>query len=788
MTLALVTNATDGSIESADDLTPRKRWELEIEAAEKEVEKFHKRGGVATDRFLDERADLSSDMKWFNVYYANTNILESALYADIPEPSVARRYDDFRDQVARVAALILERSLRQDLDDPADEFDSVMRQCVQDRLIPGLGVAWLRLETEVESKIPDTEGGSLTNDAAATQPAASGESFAVPGQQMGPGYDNPQPEGQTIPLKKIKDQRVAVDYVHWRDFRWSPCRVWSERRWVARRVYMTREQLTKRFGKAKATLCALDHSTVKSESEVGNVTPLVSKDVFKKAVVWEIWDRMEREVHWYAPGYAKELLDTRDDFLHLQSFEPVPEPMFANISTSSTVPRPDYYMIQDQYTELNSVNARIALLIQACKVVGVYDQSAGALEKLFTGNENTMVPVPNWSQFSEKGGVKGSVDWIPLEMVVVALQKLYEARESIKGQIYELTGIADIVRGDSKASETLGAQKIKAQFASIRIKKLQNEVARFASDILRIKAEISVNHYTPETLIRRSGIVYTDNDLFVPDAIALLKSEEGFQWRVEVQADSMAQADYEAEKEDRTKFMSMVTGYMAQAMPIAGQVPELKPVIFGLLKWGIASFKGAQDIEGMIDRQLALLEGKPPPPPKPDPAEQANQAKLQAIQMKGQVDGQKAQADIQGKHADVQIAQQKGEAELTKMQQEMALRREEHQMEMQMAQEKLAMQAQEHRQTLQFQNEKAQQEAAAGQLDLQTTAAMNQADLRMHQQTAAMKVHDSMVQSDINKRKGEQALDQSADAHEQSMKQDADAAALAAKFDKGATK
>ena len=118
------------------------------------------------------------------------------------------------------------------------------------------------------------------------------------------------------------------------------------------------------------------------------------------------------------------------------------------------------------------MRASASSLKACCKVVGVYDQAAKGVGAILTGNENTMVPVADWGQFSEKGGMKGAVDWIPLEMIVLALDKLNVARDTIKGQIYELTGIADIVRGDSKASETLGAQKIKAQFASIRIKKL----------------------------------------------------------------------------------------------------------------------------------------------------------------------------------------------------------------------------------------------------------------------------------------------------------------------------
>ena len=746
MSLALVTS-TEGTIEDRKQLTPRELWAVEIETAEKSLERFQKRATVANDRFVDERDSINADFRWFNIYYANTNILESALYSDLPKPQVTRRYDDYRDQTARVGALILQRCLEQDINDPEDNFDTVMKQSVQDRLIPGMAAAWLRLETETDP-IPTQAGDVLTNNSQSTQPHATS-----PTGEHDDGFEVPPKEDglQGQPLMKIKDQRVVVDYVHWRDFLWSPCRTWGERRWVARRVYMTRDQLKKRFGDAKAKLCSMDQATVRSEQALN--TEQVTKEVFQKAIVWEIWDRVKRKVHWYAPGFPNELLDTRDDFLKLQSFEPCPQPMLANITTTSTVPRPDYYMIQDQYTELNNVNARISLLIQACKVVGVYDQNGAAVGAMLSGNENTMIPVPNWGQFSEKGGMKGSVDWLPLEMIVAALGRLYEAREAIKGQIYELTGIADIVRGDSKASETLGAQKIKAQFASIRIKKLQSEVASFASEILRIKAEIEAKHFEPATLIRHSGIVYTDNDDFVVDAVALIKSEEGFNWRVQVEADSMRQADYEEEKEDRVKFMSMVTGYMSQALPIAGQIPELKPVILGMLKWGITSFKGAADIEGMIDKQLTALEGKPPPPPQPDPAQQKAQAQIGLLQAKGQQDAQAGQQKMA-------IEQQKGQTDIAKAQADIQMQRE----QMQLDREK-------HQQEMAFEREKMALERERAGIDLQTTIQKGQIDMNTHQQVAAQKVQDAMVQSDINRQKGEQALEQSEASHAQQLQQ-----------------
>ena len=757
--LALVA-PTQGSVEDPSDLSPRALWQMEIEAAEQEMEKFRKRGRIANERFLDERADLSTDAKWFNIYYANTNILESALYADLPDPSVSRRFEDYKDNVARVGALILERSLKTDLNDPDDQFDSVMRQAVQDRLIPGLAAAWLRLETETEeTPTPAQTGGALTTSAQSTQPHAA-EGFPAPSQDPA----SPSP----TPLRRIVSQRVCVDYVYWEDFLFSPCRTWEERRWVARKVYLTRGDLRRRFGASKAKLCSLDYSSVKGKDDT-KIGP-VSKEVLKKAVVWEIWDRTTRKVHWYAPGYPKDLLDTRDDFLNLQSFEPVPRPMMANITTSSTIPRPDYYMIQDQYSELDTVNARISLLVKACKVVGVYDQAAKGVGAILTGNENTMVPVPDWGQFSEKGGMKGSVDWIPLDMVVAALQRLNEAREIIKGQIYELTGIADIVRGDSKASETLGAQELKARFANIRIKKLQSEVARFASDILRIKAEMSTKHYTPETLIRKSGIVYTDNNEWVPEALVMLKSEEGFNWRVEVQADSMAQADYETEKKDRVEFMSMVTGYCAQALPIAGQIPEMKPVMLGLLKWGMASFKGASDITGMIDKQLAQMEGKPPPEPKPDPAEMKMKMEMQKMQAEGQQKAQEGQMKMSIEQQKAQLEQQKAEAELEFKRQEAELDRQQKEMELSFKREELQLKAQENQQNLQATMQKAQ-------IDMET-----------HQQVAQQKVQDSMVQSDIAQQKGEQDLEMSREQHEQSLEQGKQSAAAKLKQTQAAAK
>ena len=664
---------TSGAIESLKDkkLTPYERWEEEIHQAELELKDFHNRGRKVNRRFLDERDMLDSSNKWFNIYYANTNIMESALYAQLPKPSVARRFKDYDDDVARVAGTIIQRSITQDLDDPRDMFDSTMRSCVQDRLIPGLAAAWLRLETDTED-VPYQE--------------AMGDEF------------HPETEGTTAkppePLKKITDQRVCIDYVYWQDFIWSPCRTWEERRWVGRKAYMSRDALVKRFGKKVGSQVSLDFNPALPPNHGATPGTTPKHMAIKQACVYEIWDREKKEVIWFSKGY-KEILDTKPDPLKLVGFEPCPKPMFANITTSNTVPRPDYYMIQDQYQELDTINNRVSMLLQACKVVGVYDQSASGVSRMLTeGFDNQLIPVDNWAMFAEKGGLKGQVDWLPLDVVVEALTQLIQNRDLIKAQIYELTGISDIVRGASKASETLGAQEIKSKFASIAIKKRQDEVARFAADLLRLKAEIQVKHFDDEFLLKSSNIVATgvENVKLIEPALKLLHSDSGFEWRITVTADSIAQADYAMEKADRIEFLTAVGSYLEKAMPMLQSMPGSANFLVGMLKWAVAGFRNSAELEGMLDKELDAIAKTPPPPPPPDPEQQKmelekqkTEGKIEADKQKAAIDMQKGQQEIQMKERLAQMEIQMKQMELKFKEQELALKGQQAQQDMDFA-------------------------------------------------------------------------------------------------------
>ncbi len=198
------------------------------------------------------------------------------------------------------------------------------------------------------------------------------------------------------------------------------------------------------------------------------------------------------------------------------------------------------YMVESVLDHLGKngmLTNRIAKLVEAVKVVGVYDASQQGVQRMLSeGVNNQLIPVDTWAAFAEKGGLKGVVDFMPLDSVLQALRECYAAREQAKQVVYEITGISDIIRGSTIASETAAAQQIKSQYASLRIKPRQTEVAQFASEVLRIKAQIMCDFYAPQTLVEMSGIMGTMDAQYAEQAIMLLKSEPARGFRIEVAA------------------------------------------------------------------------------------------------------------------------------------------------------------------------------------------------------------------------------------------------------------
>jgi hypothetical protein len=609
------------TIKSMNDFsdTPQgmaQRWSSEIEASKKELERFQEDGDKITRRYLDKRDEWGKEESRVNLFWSSMKVLLSLLYARPPKASVARSFLDSADDEARVAGIIVQRILNRSFDDNVSNWDSALRQCIEDWLVVGMGQAWLRYAVETEESVLPAEIDPMT-----------GEELVA--EQV---------------VERIIDETAPIDYIYWKDFFYSPARVWEEVRWVARRVYMTRDQLIKRFGEEIGKVVPLFSSTPK---DVNAQTP--KHDPWARGEVFEVWCKEDKKVYWYAKG-CEVILDVKDDPLELDDFFPCPKPLAANLTSSNFMPRADYIFAQDQFQELDEINTRITWLTRAAKVIGLYDKNNDGIQRMFNqAAENQLIPVDNWAMFAESGGIKGKVDWVPIDQVVNAINQLRIYRQDKTVQIYEVLGISDVMRGSSKASETATAQQIKAQFGSTRIQLSQFYIAEWITSLLRIKAEIISKHWQPETIAMRSNIMRTPDAQFAAPAIQLVKDERLAEYRISVEADSLAAMDWAQERDSAVQFMQGMGAFVAQIGPMIQVVPGSSPYFLKLLQWAVSKFKVSSEIESVLDQALAQLQANPPQPPQPSAQDQAETAAELAKAKEREANTMETQVDTQTK-------------------------------------------------------------------------------------------------------------------------------------------
>lgn len=627
-------------------------WLAHIASYERQFKTWETRADSIIKKYRDERTEKEGNAR-FNILWANVQTLVPATYSKVPQPDVSRRFKD-NDPVGRVAALLLERALDFEVQHYED-FRGTMRAAVFDRFLPGRGTAWARYEPHIR--------------------AVAGE--PKEGEQVTTDVDEPREE--------LDYECAPCDYVHWKDFGHTLARTWDEVRGVWRKVYMTKKALEERFGVEKAKTIPLDSQP---EEEKRKESSGEGENLYR-ALIYEIWDKETGKAYWLSKS-QKEMVDEKDDPLGLEEFFPCPKPLFASLTNESLIPLPDFTLYQDQARQLDMLADRLEGLIQALQVKGVYDASIPEVARIFTeGVNGTLIPVKNWAAFAEKNGLEGAIDVVDLKNIYEALTACYEAIQQCLKIIYDITGLADIVRGQSEASETATAQQIKGQYASLRLNWMKEDVALFATHLFQLKAQIICGKYAPETIVKIAGVteLSQEDQQLVPQALALLIGERAQNpdaeespnplrvFRIEVNADTMVQIDENTEKQNRMEFlqangvfMDKATQLISQAGP-AGAV--LAPVIMSLWKFGITGFKVGRSMEGAIDAaadKLKEMAANPQQPP-PDPAMAKVHAQAQADQARLQHDQQKAQQDAQLERervhaeaqAQIQVAQIQGQ-------------------------------------------------------------------------------------------------------------------------------
>lgn len=628
-------------------------WLEELAAAAKREQDFCTEAEKLTTIYEGSKADRDQ----FNILYSNTETLAPAVYNSTPRPQVKRRYND-ADPIARAAAQLVQRVLEYQLDDGLQvyaTFDSLIEAATLQALVPGRGITKFVYEAEV-----------------AGEPGA----------------------------EQIVSEAVYGRSVPWNRFRHGYAKVWEEVTWVGFQWFMTAEELKRNFPetKVKLELKALapgDENYSKLEDELKGV---------KVSEVWELWDKETKTVYFISPENREEYLkEPEADPYQLTGFFPCPKPLMFFNAVSGLVPVPLYRLYKAQAEELNAVTVRIQKIVRALKVRGFYDSTVEGIEKVFEADDNVMLPIENAAAlYGNGGGLDKALMLIPIEKLVGVLQQLYSQRDQVKRVIYEITGIADIMRGVSQASETLGAQQLKDQWGTLRLKRFQRRVALHVRHCLRIISELSVTHLQPQTLKEMTGLSFPTaaqkqqaQQLVMvmqqvgqqPDPQAaqilsqpsweelleLLKNDLQRSYRIDIESNSTLDADATEDKHDVQELLGAIGQFFQAVGPLVKEGVLPFDVAKGMLTAVARRYRLGSDFEEELNKMKQ-------PEPKPDPAAELQKMELQARQAEMQHEGQMRQMDMalrtaehNGKMAEMQQKAQLGQLQHQQKLQAMAM-------------------------------------------------------------------------------------------------------------------
>lgn len=597
-------------------ISPVQPWLDAIELAGKQ-EKDWRKDAEEAEKVYESEPDAKGTA--FNIYHANIETIVPAVYNSTPIPDVRRRFKN-DDPVAAAGADILERCLTNAIDDY--DFDGVMEDAVFDMVGPGRGVVRVRYHVETGPIGEDPQTGEIVED--------------------------------------VTYQAVTCEHVPWTSYRRGPARTRKDLPWEAFAQYYGKDAL-KQLSPDHGDKVPLD---MQLDSEEGAEGDKPDKEILKRALVWEIWDKETRKVLFIAPSYKDAILAEVEDPLELEGFFSTPAPLQGIKVPGKLVPICEYKIYKKLIEELDSITNRIRKLIAQLKVKALHGGIKDAdMERLVNADDGELVETADAIAFLANGGIDKLISWWPLDPTVKALTSLYTQREQVKQSIYEVTGISDIVRGQSDPNETLGAQEIKTQWGSMRVRRRQKAVQRFACDLLRLKAELIANKFTPQTLQAICGYQ------IAPEVMQLFKDDRLRGYKIDIETDSTIQGDFAHNQEQMSNFVQASGAFFQGVQPAVDSgyfSKEAAATIYQSFARNFNLGKQTEDtLDAMVEQVKAQEQAAAQQPPPEDPA-----------MAKVRMEGEAKQAEI--------AMDREAHAE------EMQFKREEHQQDMAFKQEQNA--------------------------------------------------------------------------------------------------
>lgn len=579
------------------------RYWREVERYDRATKSWEEEGENIVKVYMNEGPD--SAIRRFALLWANVETLKPAVYSRLPVVQCSRRYRD-KDKTARVAAELMERATNTSLE--LYGVDEVFRMVRDDRLLPGRGTAWVRYEAAF-----DTVQVEQIN----IDPVTQGETIAI------------------VEEDRLRSEQVCVDYVHWQDFGHNVARVWKDV-WLSWRwVYKTKDEVADRFGTKVAEELVYNTKAPSAGESVGHT----SETEDRCARICELWDKANNKVSWAVEG-ASNFLESGEPPIKLTNFFPCPEPLYATKTSKSLIPRADYCYYRDQAKEINDLTDKIHRLTQwlivKAFVPGGPSSVADPIEEVLRdkGNRELFAQVDSMAEWSDRGGATKLIDWFPLAPVIQAIQAAIQARAQLIQDVFQITGIADVLRGQSDPNETATAVDIRSQTGTRRLRNTKDEISRFCRDVARLMAEVIAENFSPKTLAEMTGFKYIPpmeqmvSQMGLPPAmghnggppleeepgltfddatLALLREDRLRSFRIDVETDSTVQADENAEKRSRTEFAEVAGTYLERAVRVVQAAPALAKTAKEILTFVTRAYRAGRGLEETIEQDFNTM-------------------------------------------------------------------------------------------------------------------------------------------------------------------------------------
>ena len=588
----------------------------QIKASSKEEEKWREKAKKTWQIYTGEQGGT------FNILHSNTETIVPTIFNSIPVPDIRVRFND-RNEPARRGSQMLERGISYEM----DEYDAqeIGEKAARDFTVTGRGILRVRYKPTFGQR-----------------PMMDPYGRPVLGQN-----------GEQEQTEYLAWETVRCEFVPYDRFRRGPGVCWDDVPWVAFQQFLTKDELVQLFGKLQADMIPLN-STYNADVDKEQGKSSREKSVFRCAEVWEIWDKQRRKVV-FVPAGTSGIITERDDPLRLAGFFPMPRPMQVLSKPGSMVPIVPYSVYEKQARELDRISSRILKLTEMAKVKGVRAAEIEELDSIDSLEEGRFLASSEaMALLNGSGNLDDAIWFFPIDMIMNVIKELVAQREIIKNTIFEQMGIADIMRGASQATETLGAQRLKAQWGSLRVQIWQNEVQRFWRDLMRLKAEIMAEHFQPRTLLAISGErPQTPEDMqMLQQVFQLLKSDLHRRYMIDIETDSTIQADRTRDQQAWNEFLTASAQFAEIFAPMVEQqlIPAELPI--ALYQAYSSRFKVGKQVEDLLAK-FAEMAG-----PLAEQQQQSMQQNKQIEQRQRQLAETSQALDIQRKHYDVQKASQ----------------------------------------------------------------------------------------------------------------------------------